>query len=210
MERALIERAQEGDSTAFEQLLLSAQNGVYALALKMLKHNEQDALDITQDAFLKAYLSIGKYRGDARFSVWMYRITYNLCLDKLRQTKRRAEAPIDGDDGAAVLQIADNAPSPEERTLSREMSEAVQRGLDTLSPKLRAVLVMREASGLSYAEIATALKMREGTVKSRINRARAALAEYLRNDGTFSDAYRQNDVNKNSGATADNYDGKGR
>ena len=205
-ERALVQRAQAGDQAAFEQLIISAQNGVYALALKMLRHNEQDALDVTQDAFLKAYLNIGKYRGDARFSVWIYRITYNLCLDRLRKTKRRAETSLDGEDDEFVMQIADASPLPEERVLSLEASAAVRRGLDSLPPKQRAVLIMREVSGLSYAEIAVAAGLREGTVKSRINRARAALADYLRRDGTFFDEMRHNYVDENS----DDTNGKGR
>jgi RNA polymerase sigma-70 factor (ECF subfamily) len=192
-ERFLVGRAQEGDSAAFEQLVVSSQNEVYALAFKLLG-NEQDALDISQDAFLKAYLSIGSFRGDSKFSVWLYRVTYNLCLDKLRKKKRRRETRLDNDaDTELELQFEDPSPSPEERLLSRETSEIVRRGLDSLSPKQRAVLIMREVTGMSYAEIAKASGLREGTVKSRINRARLALAEFLRKNGTFPDDYRHND-----------------
>ncbi|MDR0906114.1 MAG: RNA polymerase sigma factor [Oscillospiraceae bacterium] len=191
-ERFLVGRAQEGDSAAFEQLMISSQNEVYALAFKLLG-NEQDALDISQDAFLKAYLSIGNFRGDSRFSVWMYRVTYNLCLDKLRKKKRRRETRLDNDaDTELELQFEDPSPSPEERVLARETSEIVRRGLDSLPPKQRAVLIMREVTGLSYAEIAKASGLREGTVKSRINRARIALAEFLRKNGTFPEDYRHN------------------
>ena len=196
-ERFLISRAQNGDSAAFEQLVISSQNAVYALALKMLGH-EQDALDVSQEAFIKAYLNITKFRGDARFSVWMYRVTYNLCLDKMRRTKRRAEVSLDVSEEAGEPQIQDNSPTPEERLLSHETRAAVRRGLDTLPPKHRAVLIMREVTGLSYAEIARTLGLREGTVKSRINRARAALADFLRADGTFSDDVRhKSDTNFN-------------
>lgn len=191
-ERFLIGRAQEGDSAAFEQLVVSAQNEVYALALRMLKH-EQDALDVSQDAFLKAYLNLNTFRGDSKFSVWMYRITYNLCLDRMRRKKRRGELQLESPVEEMEIQIADPAPTPEERIMSREAKEAVQRGLDALPPKQRAVLIMREVTGMSYAEIAKAAGLREGTVKSRINRARATLAEFLRKDGTFSDEIRHID-----------------
>ncbi|MDR0839196.1 MAG: sigma-70 family RNA polymerase sigma factor [Oscillospiraceae bacterium] len=186
-----MERVKCGDKAAFEVLLIASQNDVYALALKMLG-NQDDALDVSQDAFLRAYTAIGKFRADARFSVWMYRITYNICLDRLRKTRRRSETSLESEEGEPELQIPDLSPLPEERAVSRETAKLVRAGLDSLPPKLRAALVMREVNELSYAEIAASTGAREGTVKSRISRARAALAEYLRSNGTFIDDNRHN------------------
>ena len=192
-EKIAVERVKSGDSAAFETLVIAAQNDVYAVAFKMLG-NAEDALDASQDAFIKAYTGISKFRGDAKFSVWMYRITYNICLDKLRRTKRRPVLPLERDEDEPELQIPDSSPSPEERLISRETALLVQRGLDTLSPKLRSVLILREVSGLSYTEISAVTGINEGTVKSRINRARASLAEFMRSHGTFEVMERQNSI----------------
>ena len=191
-ERIAIEKVRNGDSGAFELLVIATQNDVYAVALKMLG-NTEDALDASQDAFIKAYTGISKFRGDAKFSVWMYRITYNICLDKLRKTRRRPVTPLEREEDEPELQIPDSSPSPEDRLINSETAKLVQQGLDTLSPKLRSVLILREVSGLSYTEIGIATGLREGTVKSRINRARASLAEFMRDHGTFPDTERQND-----------------
>ena len=197
-ERLAIEQVKNGNSGAFELLVLATQNDVYAVAYKMLG-NAEDALDASQDAFIRAYTGISKFRGDSKFSVWMYRITYNICLDKLRKAKRQPAVSLERGDDEPEPQIADNAPSPEERIISHETARLVRQGLDSLSPKLRSVLVLREVSGLSYTEIATATGLREGTVKSRINRARVALAKFIQDNGTFDGAERQNGVQKNGG-----------
>ena len=197
-ERIAVEKVKRGDSGAFELLVAATQNDVYAVAFKMLG-NAEDALDASQDAFIRAYTGISNFRGEAKFSVWMYRVTYNICLDKLRKKRRRPVVSLDREEDEPELQIPDTSPSPEERLISRENAELVRRGLDTLSPKLRSVLVLREVSGLSYTEISTATGLREGTVKSRINRARAALAEFIRAHGTFDDAERQNSGSKTKG-----------
>lgn len=201
-ERIAVEKVKNGDSGAFELLVIAAQNDVYAVAFKMLG-NAEDALDASQDAFIKAYTGISKFRGDSKFSVWMYKITYNICLDKLRKSRRRPTVSIERDDDEPELQIPDTSQSPEERIVSKETSELVREGLSRLSPKLRSVLVLREVSGLSYAEIGEATGLREGTVKSRINRARLALSEYLLSHGTFPDGMRQKDSNRVKGGDGD-------
>lgn len=201
-ERIAVEKVKNGDAGAFELLVLEVQNDVYAVAFRMLG-NAEDALDASQDAFIRAYISIAKFRAEAKFSVWMYRITYNICLDRLRKAHRRKAVPIDREDGEPELQIPDTSPPPEERLISRETAELVRQGLETLSPKLKSVLVLREVSGLSYTEISAATGLREGTVKSRINRARAALAEFLRSHGTFADTERQIDSNEMKGGGED-------
>lgn len=201
-ERACVEKVKNGDSSAFELLVIQTQNDVYAVAFKMLG-NSEDALDASQDAFIRAYTNINKFRGDSKFSVWMYRITYNICLDKLRRTRRRPTVPIEREDNEPELQIPDTSPLPEERLVSLETAELVRHGLELLSPKLRSVLILREVSGLSYTEIGTVTGLREGTVKSRINRARATLSDYLRSNGTFPDADRHSGNNEKTGGGED-------
>ncbi|NLB28861.1 MAG: sigma-70 family RNA polymerase sigma factor [Clostridiales bacterium] len=201
-ERIAVEKIRNGDPGAFELLVIETQNDVYAVAFKMLG-NPEDALDASQDAFIRAYTGISKFRGDAKFSVWMYRITYNICLDRLRKARRYQTVPIERGDDEPELQIPDTSALPEERIVSRETSELVRQGIETLSPKLRSVLVLREVSGLSYAEIASATGLREGTVKSRINRARGALSDFLRSHGTFPADERQNHSSETEGGGAD-------
>lgn len=201
-ERSAIERVKNGDSGAFELLVLETQNDVYAVAFKLLG-NAEDALDASQDAYIRAFTGISKFREDSKFSVWMYRITYNICLDRLRKLRRQPTVSLERDEEEPELQIPDLSPSPEERIVSREAKELVREGLELLPPKLKSVLILREISGLSYAEIAKATGLREGTVKSRINRARASLTSFLRSRGTFPETVRLNNSDETKGGGAD-------
>jgi len=182
-----IRRVLAGDSEAFEPLLTENQKIAYNLALRMLSH-PQDAEDVTQDAFLKAYRSLAQFRGDCRFSSWLCRIVSNLCLDRLRSRARHPETSLtvtDDEGEEAQLELPDERFSPEallERTLTRE---SVQRGLDSLSPQLRQILLLRELRGLSYEEIGAELALEAGTVKSRIFRARRQLCAFLLRDGNL-------------------------
>lgn len=193
-ETAIIARVLDGDVNAFEALVLDNQSKVYALALRMTG-SESDAMDISQDVFIKAYTGLKSFRGESRFSVWLYRMTYNLSADRLRYAKRNATLPlyIQGDDGdTRELDIADESGTPEDALLARETRDDIRRGLDALTPKHREVLILRESMGLGYAEIAKILRVSEGTVKSRIARARASLCDFLRKRGTFPNGARLN------------------
>ena len=188
-EREIIDRVLSGDTEAFEALVLEHQNKVYSLALRMVG-NEEDARDMAQEAFIRAYGSLAGFRGDSKFSVWLYRLTSNICIDFLRSRgkKRTVSMTWAGDDGedAGELEIPDETWSPEnqlERSLTRE---SVRRGLESLSPQYREILLLREINGLSYAEIAGALSLEEGTVKSRIFRARKKLCDFLLREGNIS------------------------
>lgn len=185
-ELALIEKVRAGDPDAFEPLVLEHQKKVYNLALKLLR-DPDDAADAAQDAFVKAYTGLDSFRADSKFSVWLYRITYNICLDYVRRKKRMSEIPLtyeDDDGNEAELPIPDESASPEREYEKTELRELIDRGLDSLSPEHRRILIMREISDMSYAEIAEALSIEEGTVKSRISRARRSLAEFLSSQGT--------------------------
>ena len=188
-EAAIVRKVLGGDANAFETLVLEYEKNVYNIALRMTG-NSTDAADMTQEAFIKAYNSLQSFRGDSKFSVWLYRIVSNVCLDFLRSKNRRptVSLSVEDDDGEDTqLDVADESQSPElllDRKLTRE---SVRRGLDSLPPDYRQILLLREIQGLSYDEIAQALGLEVGTVKSRIFRARKRLCTFLIDDGNISD-----------------------
>ncbi len=185
---AVIQDVLDGDVNAFEAIVREYEKSVFNLALRM-SGNREDALDISQDSFLKVYNSLHSFRGESKFSVWLYRIVSNTCLDFLRERKRRAEVPlVRGDDEgeAEQTEIPDESLAPEallERKLTRE---ALRRGLESLPEDQRKILLLREIQGFSYEEIADILSLESGTVKSRIFRARKKLCEFLLEDGNIS------------------------
>lgn len=188
-EAAIVRKVLGGDANAFETLVLEYEKNVYNIALRMTG-NSEDAADMTKEAFIKAYNSLQSFRGDSKFSVWLYRIVSNVCLDFLRSKNRRptVSLSVEDDDGEdAQLDVADESQSPElllDRKLTRD---SVRRGLDSLPPDYRQILLLREIQGLSYDEIAQALSLEVGTVKSRIFRARKRLCTFLIDDGNISD-----------------------
>jgi len=187
-ESALIRRVLAGDSDAFEPLVLENQTRVYHLALRLLG-NEADAADAAQDAFLRAYTSLESFRGDSRFSVWLYRLTNNICIDVLRRRKRQDTVPLqiqDEEGEETQREIPDETWSPERLAERAADREAVRAGIETLSDELRQILLLREVGGMSYEELAKTLSLEAGTVKSRLNRARKKLCEALLQSGNFS------------------------
>ena len=190
-ELAAIRRVQRGDVNAFEPLMAAYEKNVYNLALRMTG-NAQDAEDMTQEAFLKAYSSLDSFRGDSKFSVWLYRIVSNVCLDHLRRKSRRPAVSLSMEDegGEDVqLDLPDTSQSPEELLEKKLTREAVQRGLAQLPEDARQILLLREIQGLSYEEIGEALHLEAGTVKSRIFRARKKLCAFLLEDGNIPDSF---------------------
>ena len=188
-EAAIINAVLDGDTNAYELLVREYEKNVYNLALRMTG-NSEDAYDMSQEAFIKAYNSLSSFRGDSKFSVWLYRIVSNVCLDFLRSRNRRATVSlsVENDEGEEIeLDIADEASSPQallDRSLTRD---AVRRGLQALPPDHREILLLREIQGLSYEEIADTLDLEVGTVKSRIFRARKKLCAFLIKDGNIPD-----------------------
>ncbi len=188
-EEAIIRRAQRQDADAFEQLLLAHQKSVYNLCFRMLG-NEQDALDLSQETFLRVWKSIGQYQFDAAFSTWLYRITTNLCIDFLRRKKRRQEQPLvltDDEGEQQELSVPDPQPLPEEQLLQKDRRQAVAQAMQTLPPDYRAILELRVVRQLSYEQIGDILSLPAGTVKSRLSRARMALKNLLK-AGNFFDS----------------------
>jgi len=190
----IIQKVTDGDTNAFEDLVIANQKNVYNLALKMTG-NEEDALDISQEAFLKAYSRIGSFRGESKFSVWMYRLTYNLCIDFLRKKTPGGVISIsqqDADGETYDLEIPDVRELPEDSAMRRETREIIAKSIDELSPRYREIIILREISDMSYSDIAKTLGLDEGTVKSRLARARIKLSDILVSKGTFPQSYRLN------------------
>ena len=193
-ELKVIQKVLSGDRNAFEEIVLANQKNVYNLALKMTK-NEEDALDISQEAFLKAYRQLGGFRGDSKFSVWLYRLTYNLCVDFLRKKPRAGVVSLtyqDDNDDSHDLEIPDVRNLPEDNMLRRETRQSIADSINELGPRHREILVMREITGMSYDEMAISLNVNVGTVKSRLARARLKLIDILKEKGTFPESFRPN------------------
>ncbi|WP_458407443.1 RNA polymerase sigma factor [Anaerotignum sp.] len=177
-ERELIRKAKQGDMLAFEELILKHEKIVYNVALRMMNHSE-DAKDISQEVFLKAYRSLANFDERSTFSTWLYRITHNTCIDEMRKRKGKQsyslEEELESEDGSMQRQIADEGDTPEESLLREEQKSEILRALDTLSEEHKAAIILRDVKGLSYEEIAEILELSLGTVKSRISRARNQL-----------------------------------
>jgi RNA polymerase sigma-70 factor (ECF subfamily) len=179
-EQALIQTAQHGDLNAFNALVLAYQNGVYTLAYRIMGE-AHSAADVTQEAFLLAYRRLSTYRG-GNFRSWLLRITANQCYDELRRLRRKPVLSVEdlpnaeSDDGPA---LPDDASTPEQVVLQRELQHAIQRCISHLSPDQRVVLVLSDVEGFSYQEIAEQVGTSLGTVKSRLSRARAGVRDCL-------------------------------
>ena len=186
-EAQVIERVLAGDVNAYEQLVTQYEKSVYNLALRMVD-NPEDAADMAQEAFIKAYNSLSGFRGDSKFSVWLYRIVSNVCLDFLRRQSRRpaVSLSVEDDEGEDVqLDVPDESMSPEAQLERKLTRESVREGLKQLPDDYRQILLLRELQGLSYDEIAETLGIGVGTVKSRIFRAREKLCAFLSKDGNI-------------------------
>lgn len=186
-EQELIQAARSGDQKAFAALVEANQAMVYSLAYRMTG-NSEDAADLAQEAFLNAWRGLARFQGQASFSTWLYRLTSNACIDFLRREKRRATLSLTlepEEEEGREAEVADERWSPEALLDRQESRQAVRRALTQLSDEHREVLLLRELEGLSYREIAQALDLEEGTVKSRIARARLALRDFLLQSGNF-------------------------
>ena len=175
----LIIRFKGGDTSAFGEIVQLYQVKIYNLCRYMLG-NADEAEDAAQDAFLKAYQALPKFQPEASLYTWLYRIAANTCLDYRKKPVFESLFGDSGDGERLVHDRASDAPSPEKLYESMQMDQALQAGLGKLSPKLRAIIILKEIEELSYAEIADSLEISIGTVKSRIARAREELQEIMR------------------------------
>ena len=158
----------------WQELVRDHSAQVYRLAYR-LTGNQYDAEDLTQDVFVKAWQALPGWRPEARFSTWLLQIARNAALDQLRRRRVVQFAPLD--DG---MDVADTAPGPEARYASRQRQALLENALQQIAAEHREILLLREIEDLSYAELAAVLGIAEGTVKSRLARARAALLQHFR------------------------------
>lgn len=178
-EKTAVHNAQKGDQAAFAWLVESYQGPVYRLALRM-GLSPADAEEAAQNAFLAAWRGLPSFRGEAKFSTWLYRLASNAAVDVLRREKKY-ENQWDIED----LQRPDAAPSPQEQLERQDTRQAVRAAMAALPAEFRQVLVLRYLQEMSYQEIAQALALPEGTVKSRINRAKGQLKALLAESGNL-------------------------
>lgn len=183
-DRELVARAQKGDRAAFRTLFERYSRRAYSLAFGVVR-NPDDALDVVQDAFIKAHRHLDKFEGQASFYTWLYRIVMNLAIDHIR--KNRRQKVVDFSDGtldegglgeeSLIPRIVGG--NPGRAMLDREIRDRIAVALDELSDNHRAVLVMRELEGLSYEEMAQAMGCSKGTIMSRLFHARRNMQKRL-------------------------------
>ena len=186
-EKELIKKASKGDDAAFEALAEKYRNLIYRFCLIQLKSRE-NALDVSQNVLIKIWKSISLFRFESSFSTWVYSITRNAVNDFIRREKRRSEFSADeiGNEGDAKTPVSERE-TPHEAVLKKERSEILRNAIYSLSNEHQDVIILRDIEGYSYSEIASILSENEGTVKSRINRARKALKETLKKRNFFGD-----------------------
>jgi len=171
---SLVDRLRRGDSRAFEDLVIGYQHRVFGVALRMLG-NRAEAEELAQEVFLRVHRAIGEFRGDAKLSTWLYAITSRLCLNRLSTGERRMARQ--GEETLTLLPSHEVGPAEEMERNELEM--ALHRAIAELSEERRIVVVLRDLEGLSYEEIAAALELELGTVRSRLHRARMDLRDKL-------------------------------
>ncbi len=183
---ALVLSSQKGDLAAFESLVVRHQKRMLNIAFRLIGDYDE-ACEVVQDAFVSAYKNIRTFRGDAKFTTWLTTITLNLSKNRLKQMRSRQghvsyslDDPLRTDDGEMTQDPPSKEPSMLERLEKRDVQNKVQDCIKALEPEYREVLVLRDMQDLSYDDIGGMLNMREGTVKSRLFRARAAIKDCLK------------------------------
>ena len=181
-DQRLVERVQRGDKKAFDLLVLKYQNKVANLISRYIR-DHAEVLDVTQEAFIKAYRALPKFRGDSAFYTWLYRVAINTAKNHLAAQSRRP--PGDDIEAATAEQMDMGTPlkegdTPERMALQMEIAQTIQKALDELPEDLRTAITLRELEGLTYEEIAQAMECPIGTVRSRIFRAREAIDAKLK------------------------------
>lgn len=181
-EEELVRRFQHGDDRAFDRLVETCSPRVYNLAYRLVG-NADDAQDLAQEAFVRVYHALPKFKWESAFSTWLYRIVSNACYDELKRRRRRPSTMTDitpeGYDGESPAELLTDGATAADPVLQRERQQAVQQAITQLPEPFRLVLVLYDLRGLSYQEIADVLQQNMGTVKSRLNRARGLLREKL-------------------------------
>lgn len=188
-DRHLVRRLRAGDQRAFEELVRTYQNRVFGLMLRMIG-NRQEAEDLAQEVFMTVHRAIGSYRGEGRFYTWLYRIASNTCKNRIKYLRGRnfhRSVPVEetpdahGEAGAGgPTALQSRIAGPEAMAEGSRLESAIQRELAELEPEHRLLIVLRDIQGLSYQEILRITGLQEGTLKSRLHRARLALRDRLK------------------------------
>lgn len=177
-EASLIEQSKSGNIESFEQLVISHQKKMFNIAFRMLG-NLEDANDVTQEALIKAYRGINSFNGKSSFSTWLYTIVNNASIDFIRKNKKNKTVYLDREyesaEGTHKIEVACHGDTPEEVLEKKEVRRVIEEAIKELSEDHRRIIVLRDIEQFTYAEIAQILDCSEGTVKSRINRARKIL-----------------------------------
>jgi RNA polymerase sigma-70 factor (ECF subfamily) len=184
-EARLIERLVAHDERAFYSLVRAYERRVFALVLRMVG-DRAEAEDLAQEVFVQVFRSVALFRGDSKLSTWIFRIAVNLCKNRnkyLRIHRADAQQPLEGDEGSALVQngasTTGQVARPDEMMAGRQVEQIVQRAILELEPSFRECLLLRDVEDMSYEEIASVTGLPEGTVKSRIHRARAQLRDIV-------------------------------
>lgn len=191
-ERQLVRRLRRGDERAFQELVETYQDRVFSLVYRMLG-NRHEAEDIAQEVFISVHRAIARYRGDAKLYTWIYRIALNTCKNRIKYLKgrhfdrrvemdetREAHSP-DAHEGPTIA-LQSQVPGPEAMAMGNRLQRAISRELNNLDPDHRQLIVLRDIQGLSYDDIQRITGLQEGTVKSRLHRARVALKARLKGE----------------------------
>jgi RNA polymerase sigma factor (sigma-70 family) len=181
-EQSLITAALAGDQKAYQELFDQHRSSINHIIAKIVR-NPDEARDLVQETFIKAFSSLASYRFEYRFSTWLYKIAANNSIDYLRKKKFNAfslDKPIKTKDGEVTMELPDNSYNPEQHYSSKIRSNTIQEAIDSLPPKYKDVITLRHQEDYSYEEIASRLRIPVGTVKARIFRARELLKKKLK------------------------------
>lgn len=182
----LVKKVKDGDIDAFEDIIKKYEKKIFSLIYNMLR-NENEIEDIAQEVFIKVYKNLDKFHGDSSLYTWIYKIATNLCLDQIKKRKDiiYMDEKLRVNDDEVEFQIPSDEKTQDELYEQKELKQKLEKCIEKLPEKQRAMIVLRDIKGLAYDEIAEILELKLGTVKSQINRARLKLKELLEKDGTF-------------------------
>jgi len=197
-DQTLILQCRAGDQAAFRELVKRYQQKAYGIAFSMLRDSD-DAMDVTQEAFIKVHRYLDNFKGSSSFYTWLYRITVNLCIDHIRKNKKAQTVDYDDAMDHDEAQGGELLPStlemdPARNLDRRELREMIDRALETLSPTHRAVILMREVEGLSYREMSEVMEVSMGTIMSRLFHARRRMQAALLEDMDSEEGKDKGDV----------------
>ncbi|GIW41200.1 MAG: RNA polymerase sigma factor [Candidatus Binatia bacterium] len=183
-DRELVRASRRGDREAFRELVERYQRRIVSVLLGML-HDPEEAVEVAQEVFARAYENLRQFKGESSFYAWLYRIAFNLAIDRQRKEQRRPTVPLEERAGGGG-EILDERPAegvssdPYEQVRAKEIGKRVMQAIDELTPEHKAVILLREVEGLSYEEISRVMQCSKGTVMSRLHYARKKLQARLR------------------------------